>query len=142
VLVDPRILILDDATASVDSRTEYQIRAALEHLMQGRTTLIVAQRLSTVMHADQIIMLEQGRIVEQGTHAELVKLGGRYANLWRLQTDQEMPEEDIRGIGISDDNVIPPAPRPPQMEDRAPDKQTTAEFSTAAAKRGSRQEGK
>ncbi|MBN1563110.1 MAG: ABC transporter ATP-binding protein [Anaerolineae bacterium] len=140
LLVDPRILILDDATASVDSRTEYQIRAALEHLMQGRTTLIVAQRLSTVMHADQIIMLENGRIVEQGTHTEMVKLGGRYANLWRLQTDQEMPEEDIRGIGRSDDNIKPRAPRPPEMEDRTPEKRATAEFSSITKHR--REEGK
>lgn len=141
LLVDPRILILDDATASVDSRTEYQIRAALQHLMQGRTTLIVAQRLSTVMHADQIIMLEKGRIVEHGTHSELVALGGRYANLWRLQTDQEIPEEDIRGIGRTDDNVLPPAPRPPEMEKRETANQTTAEFSAAVSKRSSHREG-
>lgn len=141
LLVDPRILILDDATASVDSRTEYQIRAALQHLMQGRTTLIVAQRLSTVMHADQIIMLEQGRIVEHGTHTELVALGRRYANLWQLQTDQEVPEEDIRGIGISDDEVIPPAPRPPEIERRDTAEETSAEFSATVARRGSRRKG-
>jgi ATP-binding cassette subfamily B protein len=118
LLVNPRILILDDATASVDSRTEYEIRAALENLMQGRTTLIVAQRLSTVMHADQIIMLENGRIVEQGSHAEMVRLNGRYAHLWRLQTDQEAPEEDIRGIGITDESIIPPGDLPPLIEGR------------------------
>ncbi|HVO72009.1 MAG TPA: hypothetical protein VMT24_18295, partial [Aggregatilineaceae bacterium] len=132
---NPRILILDDATASVDSRTEYEIRAALETLMEGRTTLIVAQRLSTVMHADQIIMLENGRIVERGTHDELVRLGGRYANLWRLQTDQAPPVEDIRGIGLSDDAVIPPPPPPLQVDDRRPEKRATAEF-TAAISRG------
>ncbi|NDJ79239.1 MAG: ABC transporter ATP-binding protein, partial [Chloroflexi bacterium] len=128
LLVNPRILILDDATASVDSHTEYEIRAALKTLMEGRTTLIVAQRLSTVMHADQIIMLEAGRIVEQGTHGELVALNGRYAHLWRLQTDQEPPAEDIRGIGRSDDNIIPPAPPEPEVEDRKPEKLVTAEF--------------
>jgi ATP-binding cassette subfamily B protein len=141
LVVDPRILILDDATASVDSHTEYEIRAALQSLMKGRTTLIVAQRLSTVMHADQIIMLEQGRIVERGTHDELVRLGGRYAHLWRLQTDQVPPVEDIRGIGRSDETEIPPTPLPPEMEDREPEKLITAEFNAIAAKQdSSRQE--
>ena len=139
LLVDPRILILDDATASVDSRTEYEIRAALQDLMKGRTTLIVAQRLSTVMHADQIIMLEQGRIVERGTHRELVRLGGRYANLWRLQSDQEVPVEDIRGIGLSDDDTLPPDEPPPPVEDRSTDSQVRAEFA-ATSKRSSRRE--
>jgi len=135
LLVNPRILILDDATASVDSRTEYQIQAALQGLMKGRTTLIVAQRLSTVMHADQIIMLDKGRIVEQGTHDELVRQGGRYANLWRLQTDQEVPEEDIRGIGLEDDTIMPPEPEPAVVEDRSPEKRTTAEFAATGSKR-------
>jgi len=140
LLVNPRILILDDATASVDSRTEYQIRAALQSLMKGRTTLIVAQRLSTVMHADQIIMLEQGRIVEQGTHDELVRRGGRYANLWRLQTDQEAPEEDIRGIGLEDDTMRPAKVEPAPVEDRSPEKRTTAEFASAGSTRNIRKE--
>jgi ATP-binding cassette subfamily B multidrug efflux pump len=134
LLVNPRILILDDATASVDSRTEYEIRAALETLMEGRTTLIVAQRLSTVMHADQIIMLEDGCIVEQGTHDQLVRLGGRYANLWRLQTDQAPPVEDIRGIGLSDDTEIPPLPEPLRVDDRQPEKRATAELTAAITK--------
>jgi ATP-binding cassette subfamily B protein len=109
--------------------------------MKGRATLIVAQRLSTVMHADQIIMLENGRIVEQGTHEELVRLGGRYANLWRLQTDQEAPEEDVRGIGRSDDDVIPAEPLLPEMEDREPGQRATAEFAAVGSKRDSHQEG-
>lgn len=98
LLVNPRILILDDATASVDSRTEIEIRAALENLMQGRTTLIVAQRLSTVMHADQILLLHRGRVAERGTHQELVALGGRYAQLWRLQTEQNI---DVEAVDIT-----------------------------------------
>lgn len=141
LLVNPRILILDDATASVDSQTEYQIRAALQNLMKGRTTLIVAQRLSTVMHANQIIMLEHGRIVEHGTHEQLVRLSGRYANLWRLQTDQEEPEEDIRGIGLSDAAAIPSAPLPPEVEDRSPDQATSAEFAATASRPNTRKEG-
>lgn len=102
LLVNPRILILDDATASVDSRTEIEIRAALQHLMQGRTTLIVAQRLSTVMHADQILLLHRGQVVERGTHAELVALGGRYAQLWRLQTEQDIQVEEIDITAVLD----------------------------------------
>ena len=95
LIVDPRILILDDATASVDSRTEIEIRAALQDLMQGRTTLIVAQRLSTVMHANQILLLHRGRVMERGTHDELLALGGRYAQLWRLQTDQALEVDTV-----------------------------------------------
>ena len=120
LLVDPRILILDDATASVDSRTEYEIRAALQTLMRGRTTLIVAQRLSTVRHADQILMLDGGRIVERGTHDELIRQGGRYARLWRLQTDQEPPPEDIRGIGRDGEEIAVEVP-PPSVADQPPD---------------------
>jgi ABC-type multidrug transport system fused ATPase/permease subunit len=142
LLVNPRILILDDATASVDSRTEYEIREALKTLMQGRTTLIVAQRLSTVMHADQILMLEHGRIVEQGTHEDLVRLGGRYANLWRLQTDQQAPPEDIRGIGLSDEEIKPPEETPPPVEDRRAEKRVTAEFDAIAAKQDSQEAAK
>jgi ATP-binding cassette subfamily B protein len=142
LIVDPRILILDDATASVDSRTEYQIRAALQTLMEGRTTLIVAQRLSTVMHADQIIMLEDGRIVEEGTHTDLVALGGRYANLWRLQTDgDEPPPEDIRGIGRSDDDVIPRDDASSKIPSHAAEDRATAELANATARRGPRKEG-
>ena len=121
LLVNPRLLILDDATASVDSRTEYEIRAALQTLMQGRTTLIVAQRLSTVHHANQILMLEAGRIVERGTHDELIRLGGRYAHLWHLQTTADAPEEDIRGIGLNDED-LPVKEEPLPVEDSGPEK--------------------
>ena len=68
LLIDPRILILDDATASVDMRTEFQIQRALQELMKGRTTFVIAQRLSTIKQADQILVLEQGRIVQRGQH--------------------------------------------------------------------------
>lgn len=141
LLVNPRILILDDATASVDSNTEYEIRRALQNLMQGRTTLIVAQRLSTIMHADQIIMLENGRIVEQGSHQALIAEGGRYAHLWRLQTETDEPTEDIRGIGLSDADVLPPSPLPPPVEDRTQQKRTTAEFAAIKSSKDRREEG-
>ena len=81
LLRNPPILLLDEATASVDTETERQIQAALDRLMEGRTSFVIAHRLSTVRHADRIYVLEQGKITEQGTHDELLVKGGLYANL-------------------------------------------------------------
>nr|WP_202111838.1 ABC transporter ATP-binding protein [Saccharibacillus sp. WB 17] len=85
LLADPRILILDEATASIDTETELKIQEALKVLLQGRTSFIVAHRLSTIRHADKIIVLDHGEIKEQGTHAELVKHGGIYGGLVEAQ---------------------------------------------------------
>ena len=85
LLKDPRILILDEATSALDTVSERLIQAALERLMEGRTTIAIAHRLSTILRADQILVYDRGRIVERGTHAELVGQGGLYARLYREQ---------------------------------------------------------
>ncbi|HEY3343469.1 MAG TPA: ABC transporter ATP-binding protein, partial [Anaerolineaceae bacterium] len=85
LLKDPRILILDEATSSLDSESERLVQDALETLMRGRTTFVIAHRLSTIQRADRIIVLQGGRIVEQGRHAELLQRGGLYQHLWSLQ---------------------------------------------------------
>jgi ATP-binding cassette subfamily B protein len=93
ILKDPRILILDEATSALDSRTEQEIQDALRTVARQRTTLTIAHRLSTVVDADQIIVLVDGRAVERGTHAELLALGGTYARMWALQAEQQAQAE-------------------------------------------------
>ncbi|MBD2724855.1 ABC transporter ATP-binding protein [Nostoc sp. FACHB-892] len=85
VLINPRILILDEATSSIDTRTEALVQTAIARLLQGRTSFVIAHRLSTVTQADQVLVIQQGQIVEQGTHAELINQQGVYANLYALQ---------------------------------------------------------
>ncbi len=96
LVLDPRILLLDDATSSVDTETEHEIQQALQTLMAGRTSFIIAQRLTTVQHADQILVLEEGRIVERGTHRELLERPGLYRELYDLQLrDQEEAQQAL-----------------------------------------------
>jgi ABC-type multidrug transport system fused ATPase/permease subunit len=103
LLVDPRVLILDDATASVDATTEARIRKALETVMEGRTTIIVAHRLSTIALADEIVVLENGRVAARGRHDDLVDTNPVYAEIWRhglvdrtfVSLDEDAPAEAV-----------------------------------------------
>ena len=92
ILTNPEILILDEATSSIDTRTEQQIQSAMDNLMKGRTSFIIAHRLSTIKNADTILVMNQGDVIEQGTHEELLAKGGFYANLYNSQF-QEAEEE-------------------------------------------------
>ena len=92
ILADPRILILDEATSSLDSESEAMIQEGLSHLMKGRTTFVIAHRLSTIRRANQILVIENGAIVERGTHPELFELHGRY---WDMYTRQHALDENL-----------------------------------------------
>ncbi|MEC9406209.1 MAG: ATP-binding cassette domain-containing protein [Pseudomonadota bacterium] len=89
ILKDAPILILDEATSALDTESERKIQAALEGLMKGRTTLVIAHRLSTIQNADLIVVMDDGRIVEQGTHGELISRDGAYAALHKLQFEDD-----------------------------------------------------
>ena len=102
LLLDPRILILDDSTSAVDTETEHLIQMALQELMQGRTTFVIAQRLLTLKNADMILVLDDGHIVERGTHAELVHNGGLYQQIYDLQLkDQEELGQAAREMALA-----------------------------------------
>ena len=94
VIRDPKILILDDSLSSVDTGTEERILRRLESILRQRTTVLISHRVSTVQHADQIVVLRDGRIVERGTHAELLERGGYYADLYQKQLLEEELERE------------------------------------------------
>jgi ATP-binding cassette subfamily B protein len=101
LLKNPRILIFDEATSALDSRAEKAIQAELERIAQGRTTLVIAHRLSTVMDADQILVLGHGRIIERGTHPQLLEEKGEYARMWALQQQQAEVAEALEKAEVS-----------------------------------------
>ncbi|MDN7716175.1 ABCB family ABC transporter ATP-binding protein/permease [Burkholderia gladioli] len=105
ILKNPPILVFDEATSALDSRSERAIQQELEQIARHRTTLVIAHRLSTVVHAAQIIVMDRGRIVERGTHQELVRAGGHYAQMWALQQQQREAAEVAPEAGQS----LPPA---------------------------------
>ena len=111
ILANPRILILDEATSSLDSESEALIQHGLSYLMHGRTTFVIAHRLSTIRRADQILVVEAGEIVERGTHAQLFELGGRYFDLYTRQhgIEQNLFLAPGEGDSIPDESVKSPA---------------------------------
>jgi len=92
LLKDAPIILLDEATASLDSESERQVQGAIEHLCRGRTTIVIAHRLHTVVDAARIFVIEDGSVVESGQHLELLRKGGRYASFYRLQLRDQEPE--------------------------------------------------
>ncbi|MCB1154916.1 ATP-binding cassette domain-containing protein, partial [bacterium] len=93
MLKNAPILLLDEATSALDTESERHVQAALDGLMRDRTTLVIAHRLSTVQRADRIIVLKDGRVVEDGRHEQLIERGGEYARLYSLQFDTEGPSD-------------------------------------------------
>ena len=92
ILKNPHVMVFDEATSSLDSKSEQMIQKALAEVAQHRTTLVIAHRLSTIVDADRILVMEQGRIVEQGTHPELLAQQGGYAHMWALQQQAQSEE--------------------------------------------------
>ncbi|MHA1572494.1 MAG: ABCB family ABC transporter ATP-binding protein/permease, partial [Alphaproteobacteria bacterium] len=117
ILKSPPILMLDEATSALDSHTEKEIQDALERVARDRTSLVIAHRLSTVVHADHIIVLDHGDIVEQGTHPELLAKGGLYASLWARQREANEARERLAHVLEGEDDVQDPRAEP--LEDEA-----------------------
>ena len=106
ILKNPPILMLDEATSALDTGTEREIQGALNEVSQGRTTLVIAHRLSTVIDADEILVLDHGTIIERGRHAELLALGGHYASMWNKQREAAAAREKLKEVE-SDPDVVP-----------------------------------
>jgi len=103
MLKDAPILILDEATSALDTTTEHEIQSALDVVSKNRTTLVIAHRLSTVIGADEIIVLRAGEIAERGTHAGLLEQNGLYASMWNRQREATQAEEHLRQVRESDE---------------------------------------
>jgi ATP-binding cassette subfamily B protein len=112
ILKAPPILILDEATSALDTATEQEIQSALETVSQGRTALVIAHRLSTVVNADSIIVLQDGKIAEQGTHGDLIGRGGLYAAMWDRQREADEAAERLRRTREQAGDFLPPEPAP------------------------------
>jgi ATP-binding cassette, subfamily B, heavy metal transporter len=117
ILKSPPILMLDEATSALDSHTEKEIQDALERVARERTSLVIAHRLSTVVHADNIIVLDHGEIVERGTHQELLARGGIYASLWTRQREADQARERL--AQVIDHELDPPSRAAERLEDEA-----------------------
>jgi len=116
ILKAPPILLLDEATSALDSHTEKEIQDALDRVSRGRTTLVIAHRLSTVIGADEIIVLDQGAIVERGSHRQLLAAGGLYASMWSRQREAAAAREKL---ALVDDELATPNRNPPVLEELA-----------------------
>jgi ATP-binding cassette subfamily B protein len=117
ILKAPPILMLDEATSALDSHTEHEIQDALERVARERTSLVIAHRLSTVVHADNIIVLDQGVIVERGTHPELLARGGLYASLWARQREADEARERL--AKVAGEEVLLESRAAERLEDEA-----------------------
>lgn len=101
LLINPQILILDEATSSVDSTTEKEIQKALDNLVQGRTTIAIAHRLSTLRKADRLIVLDKGQVIEEGSHEQLMAVQGVYHRMYETQARQAMEATEDNELGVS-----------------------------------------
>jgi ATP-binding cassette subfamily B protein len=119
ILKGPPILLLDEATPALDSYTEREIQDALDRAARGRTTLVIAHRLSTVVAADEILVLDEGQIVERGTHAQLLSAGGLYAGMWNRQREAEAAREKLREAGEDAIESAHPNRNPPPAAEAA-----------------------
>ncbi|WP_128292949.1 ABCB family ABC transporter ATP-binding protein/permease [Afifella aestuarii] len=116
ILKGPPILILDEATSALDTATEQDIQTALDRVSQNRTTLVIAHRLSTVVSADQILVLKAGEVVERGTHIELMERGGVYADMWARQREADEAAERLRESGVSEEDYLPSLRTDPEAD--------------------------
>ncbi|MEJ6781501.1 ABCB family ABC transporter ATP-binding protein/permease [Aminobacter sp. Piv2-1] len=119
ILKAPPILMLDEATSALDTQTEQDIQSALDMVSKGRTTLVIAHRLSTVISADEIIVLEDGRIAERGTHADLLRHRGLYARMWDRQREASEAEERLRKVREEDELGVIARRRTPEVAERS-----------------------